>query len=230
MVVRGVGYLGSASDIQNIVLTSKAGTPVTVGDVARVLLSGVPRRGAAGLDGTREIIEGFVLLRRGENPSLVLDGVHAKVDELNAKILPRGMVIEPFYDRTTLVEHTLGTVHHNLLFGGLLILGVVWLFLRTIRGSVIVAAVILGRNVIPLARERRPSSRRDMLGIVGHAAFDVSSPTFYSMAIIIAALIPVFTLQRVEGRIFRPLALTYSFALVGALVLALTRSEEHTPA
>src|SRR5262249_31725247 len=77
-------------------------------------------------------------------------------------------------------------------------------------------------NVIHLARERRPQSRRDMLGIVGHAAFDVSRPTFYAMAIIIAALIPVFTLQRVEGRIFRPLALTYTFALIGALVLALT--------
>src|SRR5215831_12562868 len=259
MVVRGVGYLGSASDIQNIVLTSKAGTPVTIGDVARVLLSSVPRRGDAGLDGVKEIIEGFVLLRRGENPSLVLDGVHVKVAELNDKILARGMKIEPFYDRTTLVEHTLGTVHHNLLFGGLLILGVVWLFLRTVRGSLIVAsvipiallaafiglraihlpanlismgaidfgilvdgAVILVENVIHLARERRPQTRRDMLGIVGHAAFDVSRPTFYSMAIIIAALIPVFTLQRVEGRIFRPLALTYTFALVGALVLALT--------
>src|SRR5215468_8708030 len=259
MVVRGVGYLGSASDIQNIVLTSKAGTPITVGDVARVVLSSVPRRGDAGLDGVPEIIEGFVLLRRGENPTRVLDGVHAKVDELNAKILPRGMKIEPFYDRTTLVDHTLGTVHHNLLFGGLLILGVVWLFLRTVRGSLIVTsvipiallaafiglraihlpanlismgaidfgilvdgAVILVENVIHLARERRPSSRRDMLGIVGHAAFDVSRPTFYSMAIIIAALIPVFTLERVEGRIFRPLALTYSFALLGALVLALT--------
>ncbi|HEY0989929.1 MAG TPA: efflux RND transporter permease subunit, partial [Kofleriaceae bacterium] len=259
MVVRGVGYLRSPSDIQNVVLASKAGTPVTVGDVSRVLLSSVPRRGDAGLDGTREIIEGFVLLRRGENPSVVLDGVHAKVAELNEKILPRGMAIEPFYDRSTLVEHTLGTVHHNLLFGALLILGVVWLFLRTIRGSLIVAsvipiallaafiglhmihlpanlismgaidfgilvdgAVILVENVIHIARERRPASRRDMLGLVGHAAFDVSRPTFYAMAIIIAALIPVFTLQRVEGRIFRPLALTYTFALIGALVLALT--------
>jgi cobalt-zinc-cadmium resistance protein CzcA len=259
MVVRGVGYLGSAADIQNVLLASKAGTPVTVGDVARVLLSNVPRRGATGLDGTREIVEGFVLLRRGENPSLVLDGVHRKVAELNDKILPRGMKIEPFYDRSTLVEHTLGTVHHNLLFGGLLILGVVWLFLRTIRGSLIVAsvipiallaafiglraihlpanlismgaidfgilvdgAVILVENVIHMARERRPKSRHDMLGIVAHAAFDVSRPTFYAMAIIIAALIPVFTLQRVEGRIFRPLALTYTFALIGALVLALT--------
>ena len=259
MVVRSVGYLGSAADIQNVVLASKAGTPVTIGDVARVVLSNVPRRGDAGLDGNLEIIEGFVLLRRGENPSLVLDGVHAKAAELNNKILPKGMKIEPFYDRSTLVEHTLGTVHHNLLFGGLLILGVVWLFLRTIRGALIVAsvipiallaafiglhaihlpanlismgaidfgilvdgAVILVENVIHMARERKPKSRRDMLGIVGHAAFDVSRPTFYAMAIIIAALIPVFTLQRVEGRIFRPLALTYTFALVGALVLALT--------
>src|SRR4029077_13992257 len=76
--------------------------------------------------------------------------------------------------------------------------------------------------VIHMAREARPKSRREMLGLVGRAALDVSRPTFYSMAIIIAALIPVFTLQRVEGRIFRPLALTYSFALLGALVLALT--------
>jgi cobalt-zinc-cadmium resistance protein CzcA len=259
MVVRGVGYLGSASDIQNIVLASKAGTPVTIGDVARVVLSNVPRRGDAGLDGTKEIIEGFVLLRRGENPTLVLDGVHRKVLELNTKILPQGMKIEPFYDRSTLVEHTLGTVHHNLLFGGLLIVGVVWLFLRTIRGALIVAsvipvallaafiglhaihlpanlismgaidfgilvdgAVILVENVIHMAREHRPASRAGMLGLVGRAAFEVSRPTFYAMAIIIAALIPVFTLQRVEGRIFRPLALTYTFALVGALVLALT--------
>ena len=259
MVVRSVGNLASASDIQNVVLASKAGTPVTIGDVARVVLSNVPRRGDAGLDATKEIIEGFVLLRRGENPTLVLDGVHAKVAELNSKILPRGMTIEPFYDRSTLVEHTLGTVHHNLLFGGLLILGVVWLFLRTIRGALIVAsvipiallaafiglhaihlpanlismgaidfgilvdgAVILVENVIHMARERKPASRRDMIGLVAHAAFDVSRPTFYAMAIIIAALIPVFTLQRVEGRIFRPLALTYTFALVGALVLALT--------
>src|SRR6185295_11748938 len=134
-----------------------------------------------------------------------------------------------------------------------------WLFLRAIRGSLIVAsvipiallaafiglraihlpanlismgaidfgilvdgAVILVEHVIHIARERRPETRRELLGIVGRAAFDVSRPTFYSMAIIIAALIPVFTLQRVEGRIFRPLALTYTFALLGALVLALT--------
>ncbi|MBL0220611.1 MAG: efflux RND transporter permease subunit [Myxococcales bacterium] len=259
MVVRGVGYLKAPRDLQDVVLASREGTAITVGDVARLVLSGVPRRGDAGMDNIPEIIEGFVLLRRGENPTQVLDGIHAKVDELNSKILPAGMKIEPFYDRSNLVEHTLGTVHHNLLFGALLILGVVWLFLRTLRGSVIVVtviplallcafiglraihlpanlismgaidfgilvdgAVILVENVIHMARERHPKTRRELLGLVARAAFDVSRPTFYSMAIIIAALIPVFTLQRVEGRIFRPLSLTYTFALLGALVMALT--------
>ncbi len=259
MVVRGVGYLKSPRDIQDIVLSSRDGTPVTVGDVSRLVLSGVPRRGDVGLDNIPEIVEGFVLLRRGENPTRVLDKIHAKFEELNTKILPAGMKIEPFYDRSRLVESTLGTVHHNLLFGALLILGVAWLFLRMIRGALIVVmvipiallvafiglhliglpanlismgaidfgilvdgAVILVEHVIHEARHRKPQNRREMLGLVGHAAFDVSRPTFYSMAIIIAALIPVFTLERVEGRIFRPLALTYTFALLGALVLALT--------
>lgn len=259
LVVRSIGYLRSPRDIQDVVLASRDGTPITVGDVSRLLLSGTPRRGDVGLDGIPEIVEGFVLLRRGENPTLVLDGIHAKVAQLNAEILPAGMKIEPFYDRSRLVDHTLGTVHHNLLFGALLILGVTWLFLRTLRASLIVVsvipisllvafiglhaiglpanlismgaidfgilvdgAVILVEHVIHKARESQPKNRREVLGLVGRAAFDVSRPTFYSMAIIIAALIPVFTLERVEGRIFRPLALTYTFALVGALVLALT--------
>ncbi len=259
MVVRSVGNLQRPRDLQDVVLASRDGTSITVGDVARLVLSGVPRRGDAGLDANPEIVEGFVLLRRGENPTRVLEGIHEKVKELNQGILPAGMKIEPFYDRSTLVEHTLGTVHHNLVFGALLILGVVWLFLRTLRGSLIVVtviplallgafiglhaihlpanlismgaidfgilvdgAVILVENVVHMAREHKPRTRREMVGLVGRAAFDVSRPTFYSMAIIIAALIPVFTLQRVEGRIFRPLSLTYTFALIGALVMALT--------
>ncbi|HEY4058049.1 MAG TPA: efflux RND transporter permease subunit, partial [Kofleriaceae bacterium] len=259
MVVRGIGYLKTPADIQAVVLSSHNGTAVTVGDVSRLVYSGVPRRGDVGLNDTPEVIEGFVLLRRGENPTRVLDAIHDKVAELNGKILPAGMKIEPFYDRSHLVEKTLGTVHHNLLFGALLIFVVAWLFLRMVRGSLIVVtvipiallgafiglhaiglpanlismgaidfgilvdgAVILVEHVIHEARHKQPKNRREMLGLVGHAAFDVSRPTFYSMAIIIAALIPVFTLQRVEGRIFRPLALTYTFALLGALVLALT--------
>ena len=259
LTIRSVGFLANAEDVKNVVLRSEKGTPVTVGDVGRVLLSHTPRRGDVGFNDKVEAVEGFVLLRRGENPSDVLDGVHAKVKELNEKVLPKGMRIAPFYDRTRLVEQTLGTVHDNLLHGALLIIGVAWLFLRSIRASLIVSsviplallaafiglrllhlpanlismgaidfgilvdgAVILVENVMHEATATRPQKKQELLAIVSRAALDVSRPTFYAMAIIVASLIPVFTLERVEGRIFRPLALTYSFALTGALVFALT--------
>jgi cobalt-zinc-cadmium resistance protein CzcA len=259
MIVRGVGYLSSPEDVKRIVLKSEGGTPVTVGDVARLVQAYTPRRGTVGLDDRKEAVEGIILLRRGQNPSRVLAAVHEKVEELNGRILPAGMKIMPFLDRTELVHNTLDTVYHNLLHGFLLVVGVVWLFLRSIRGSLIVAvviplsllvafaglyqlglpanlismgaidfgiildgAVVLVENVIHQATHHRPKSKREMVRLIVAAAFDVAKPTFYAMLIIIAALIPVFTLERVEGRIFRPLALTYSFALVGGLVFALT--------
>jgi cobalt-zinc-cadmium resistance protein CzcA len=259
LTIRGVGYLLNPRDVQAVVLKSEKGTPVTIGDVSRVTLSHMPRLGNVGYNLDNNVAEGFVLMRRGENPSRVLEGVHEKVDELNTNILPKGMRIEPFYDRTTLVEHTLSTVHHNLLFGALLVISVVWLFLRSFKCSLIVAsviplalliafigltlihlpanlismgavdfgilvdgAVVLVENVLHEAHTQKPKRRRDLLGLIIRSAIDVARPTFFAMAIIIAALIPVFTLQRVEGRIFRPLSLTYSFALLGALVFALT--------
>jgi cobalt-zinc-cadmium resistance protein CzcA len=259
LVIRGVGYLRDPHEIAETVLKNEGGTPVTVGDVATLVVSHMPRRGNVGYDDRIDVTEGFVLLRRGENPSTVLDGVHAKVDELNDHILPTGMKLEPFYDRTTLVGLTLKTVHHSLLFGALLVASVVWMFLRSVRCSLIVAsviplallsafiglrwlglpanlismgaidfgilvdgAVVLVENVLHEAAATKPGTRRAMLDLVSRSAFDVATPTFYAMAIIIAALIPVFTLERIEGRIFHPLAMTYSFALAGALVFALT--------
>jgi cobalt-zinc-cadmium resistance protein CzcA len=259
LVIRGVGYLRDPHEIGETVLKNEGGTPVTVGDVASLVVSYTPRRGNVGYNERTDVTEGFVLLRRGENPSTVLAGVHEKVRELNERILPAGMRIEPFYDRTTLVGLTLETVHHSLLFGALLVAGVVWLFLRSVRCSLIVAAIIplalltafiglrwlglpanlismgaidfgilvdgavvLVENVLHDAAASRPQTRREMLGLVAQGALDVATPTFFAMAIIIAALVPVFTLERVEGRIFRPLAMTYSFALAGALVFALT--------
>ena len=259
LTVRGVGYVTKPDDIAAVVLSSHDGTPVRVGDVARVVASHTPTRGSVGFNLDTNVAEGFALLRRGENPSVVLDGIHDKVKELNDSILPKGMRVEPFYDRTTLVSNTLGTVHHNLLFGALLVIAIVWLFLRSLRCSLIVAAVIplalltafiglqliglpanlismgaidfgilvdgavvLVESVLHATAERRPTTKKELLPLIARSALDVAQPTFFAMAIIIAALIPVFTLQRVEGRIFRPLSLTYSFALVGALVCALT--------
>ncbi|MDQ3032468.1 MAG: CusA/CzcA family heavy metal efflux RND transporter [Myxococcota bacterium] len=257
--VRGVGVLRGPEDLARVVVRSDDGIPVTVGDVARIVQSHTPRRGTVGLDLQPEVVEGFVLLRRGENPSEVLAGVHAKIRELEDRILPAGMVIEPFYDRTRLVDQTLETVHHSLAEGFLMILGVVWLFLRTLRGSLVVTtviplsllaaftglyllgmpanlismgaidfgilvdgAVVLVENVVHEMARVKPRSRREILAVVVRAAVDVARPTLYAMAIIIAALVPVFSLERVEGRIFRPLALTYSLALVAALVFAMT--------
>src|SRR2546427_524975 len=259
LTVRGIGFLESAEDIKRILLKSKDGTAVTLGDVSNVVQSFTPRRGTVGVGLEKEGIEGFVWMRRGQNPSLVLDGVHDKVRELNETILPKGMRIEIYYDRSDLVGLTLSTVHKNLLSGFMLVVAVMWLFLRSTVGSVTVAvviplsllvaflglyalglpanlismgaidfgilvdgAVVLVENVIHALRQDRPTDRRDVLRLVVRSAVDVGRPTLYAMLIIIAALVPAFTLQSVEGRIFRPLALTYSFALIGALVFALT--------
>ena len=259
LTVRGMGYINSVDDIRRTVLKTREGTPVMVGDVAEIVQSNMPRRGAVGWNEQKEAVEGFVIMRRGENPSLVLDGVHKKVAELNDRILPRGMQIVPFYDRTTLVGNTLHTVHDNLLHGFILVVAVAWLFFRSFTGSLIVGAVIplallgafiglyalklpanlismgaidfgilvdgavvLVENVLRSVQQERPARRADLLRLVIRSAEQVARPTLYAMLIIIAALVPVFTLQQVEGRIFRPLALTYTFALVAALVLALT--------
>jgi cobalt-zinc-cadmium resistance protein CzcA len=253
--VRGVGDLRTADDIKNVVLRSDGGTPVIIGDVARVVQSAAPRRGTVGMNGDAEVVEGFVWLRRGENPSNVLDGVHAKVAELNGGILPAGMHLDVFYDRTDLVDLSLETVHHNLALGFLLVVSVVWLFLRNLRASLVIATIIplallsaftalyllglpanlislgavdfgilldasivLVENVVHGLHEERPATRREMLQVITRSAIGVAQPSVYAMTIIIAALLPVFTLQRVEGRIFRPLAFTYSAALCGALL------------
>jgi cobalt-zinc-cadmium resistance protein CzcA len=259
LVVRGVGAFTDPHDIQAAVLHAEDGTPVTIGDVARVVVSHVPRQGANGFGESLESCGAVVFMRIGSNPSVVLEGVHAAVAELNRDGLPEGMQLVPFYDRSTLVERTLDTVHHSLIEGALLCVAVMWLFLRTLRGSLVVAiviplsllvafiglylihlpanlismgaidfgilvdgAVILIENVVHRMAEKPPRTTRERLALVAQAAREVARPTLFAMAIIVAALIPVFSLERVEGRIFRPLALTYTFALLGALVFSLT--------
>ncbi|WP_295855568.1 CusA/CzcA family heavy metal efflux RND transporter [uncultured Xylophilus sp.] len=259
LIVRGIGLLKTPADIEAIVLKAAGSTPVTVGDVARITQSHTPRQGSVGMDDEDDVVQGIVLLKRDENPSVVLAQVHRAVTQLNEGLLPRGMRIDTTYDRADLVSHTLDTVHHNLLFGAALIVGVLWLFLRSLRGSLIVAtviplsllvafvglyllgmpanlismgaidfgiivdgAVVLTENILRNARLRQPQSRAELRAVIVDSAIAVARPTLFAMAIVIAALIPVFSLQSIEGRIFRPLALTYTFALVGALVFALT--------
>jgi cobalt-zinc-cadmium resistance protein CzcA len=258
MVVRGRGYLKSARDIGNTVVRATGGTPVLVRNVAQVVEAYTPPRGAVARGAAGDSIEGTVLLRRGENPKEVLRNVHEAVDQINREILPPGMKIVPFYDRTRLVDTTLTTVSHNMVEGIALVSVVVWMFLRAFTGSLAVSlvmplallgafvglhfagvpanllsmgaidfgillegAVILVENAYRhLAHEQPPPER--VAHVVAASAKEVIRPTLFSMAIIGAAMLPIFTLERVEGRIFRPVALTYAFALLGALLFTLT--------
>jgi cobalt-zinc-cadmium resistance protein CzcA len=259
LVVRGVGQLARPEDVGATLVARIDGVPVTVADVARLLRSHTPRRGSVGFNEARDVVEGFILLRRGENPGEVLEGIHARIDALNGGLLPEGMAIEPFYDRGDLLARTLGTVEHNLLHGALLVLGVVWLFLRSLRASLVVTAIIplalltafgglwllgLPANLISMgaidfgilvdgavvlvehimheAELHPPPDRQALRALVRRATLKVAKASSFGMAIIIAGLLPIFTLEGVEGRIFRPLALTYSFAILGALLFAVT--------
>jgi len=259
-LIRGIGLLRSAQDIGNIVVAARGGTPILVKDFCHVTLSAVPRQGVVGQDRDDDIVTGIVLMRKGENPSRVLRGIKERVTQLNASILPRGVQVVPFYDRTWLIDTTLKTVFQNLLEGAILVSAVLLLFLGNIRAAAIVAVIIplsllatfigltlrgipanllsLGamdfgiivdgavivvenvfRRVAGQAVRRDPSALRQA---ILEATVAVGRPTFFSMLIVIAANIPIFTLQRQEGRIFAPMAWTVTSALVGSLLLSLT--------
>ena len=257
-VVRGRGYLGKREDIEDTVVKAQNGTPVLVKNLGRVVEAYTPRRGTVGRGQAIDSVEGTILLRRGENPKDVLEAVHAAVSRVNRDVLPQGMKIVPFYDRTRLVDTTLHTVSHNMLEGAALVALVLWLFLRALSGSFAVAitmplalltafvglyysgvpanllsmgaidfgilldgAVILVENCYRHLGEDKPPPD-EVPHVIARAAKEVVRPTLFSMAIIICAMLPIFTLERVEGRIFRPMALTYAFALGGALVFTLT--------
>ena len=259
-LIRGVGLLRSADDIGTVVVAEHSGTPLLIRDIADVTMGAVPRQGLVGRNDDDEVVEGIVLMRKGENPSEVLNEVKSRVEHLNASILPKGVRIVSYYDRSTLIATTLTTVFRNLLEGALLVTLVLYVFLRNGRAAGIVAAVIplallgtfiglrlrgIPANLLSLGamdfgiivdgavivvenvfrtlaegghRRDRESVRQAILD----ATTQVGRPTLFSMLIIIVAHIPIFTLQRHEGRIFAPMAYTVTSALVGSLVFSLT--------
>jgi len=258
--IRGIGLLRSADDIGRIVLDSRNGTPVLIRDVAQIKLGAVPRLGITGQDDDDDAVIGIVIMRKGENASVVLKGVKDKIAQLNERGLPPGVQIVPFYDRTWLMGKTMTTVFHNLVEGALLVSLVLYLFLSNLRASLAVVVVIplallatfLGlkimgvpANLLSLGAmdfgiivdgavivienimhrlekegENMPDSERRQAII--DAANEVGRPTLFSMLIIIAAHIPIFALQRHEGRIFQPMALSVTTALIGSLIFSLT--------
>jgi len=259
-LIRGVGLMRSPGDIGNVVVAQRGGTPILVRDLAGIVDTGLPRQGLVGQDGNDDAVFGMVLMRKGENPSDVLDALHAGIAEIEANQLPAGVSIEPFYDRSWLVSTTLKTVFRNLLEGAVLVFLVLWLFLYNARAALIVAAmmplallstflglhlwgvpanllslgamdfgiiidgaVIVTEHIVSRLSKLPPTAdRKTRFSTILSAASEVGRPTFFSMLIIIAAHIPIFTLQRQEGRMFAPMAYSVTSALIGALILALT--------
>jgi cobalt-zinc-cadmium resistance protein CzcA len=258
--IRGLGLLRSPEDIGEIVIAARGSTPILVRDVAQVKIGAVPRLGIVGQDQDDDIVNGIVVMRKGENPSVVLKAVKAKIAELNARGLPKGVEIVPYYDRTWLMDKTLTTVFRNLVEGALLVSLVLYLFLSNLRASLAVVvviplallatflglkimgvpanllslgamdfgiivdgAVIVIENIMHRLAEKgeamKDSERRE---VIIDAANEVGRPTLFSMLIIIAAHVPIFALQRHEGRIFQPMALSVTTALIGSLIFSLT--------
>lgn len=264
-VVRGVGLLDKVSDIANILIKNIHGVPVLVKNVAEVEISGKPRLGQAGLNERDDLIEGIVVMLRGENPSEVIERLKERIQDLNERILPKGIKIEAFHDRTELVEKTVNTVTHNLIEGIILVSVVIFLFLFNWRTTLIVASVIplaflfailmlriqgLPANLISIGAidfglllegtmvivehvyvsldKKARSLGMDRFnkiakgGIIRKNAKGVAKSILFAQIILIVALMPIFTFQKVEGKMFAPLAFTLGYALLGSLLLSLT--------
>lgn len=263
-VVRGIGLLESVDDIGNILIEVRGGTPIRVKQVATVSVSSKPRLGQVGLDDEDDVVQGIVIMLRGQNPGEVINSLKEKIEELNSRILPEYVQIVPFLDRTTLVDATVHTVMKNMLEGILLVSVVVFIFLFNWRTTLIVASVIplsflfaiimlriqgLPANLISMgaldfglllegtlviveiifvAMERRSdklgvrfeSSLKG--GLIKKSAGSVASHIFFAQIILLVALFPIFSFQKVEGKMFAPLAFTLGYALLGSLILSLT--------
>ena len=258
--IRGIGLLRSPEEIGQIVLDSRNGSPILIRDVAQIKLGAVPRLGTTGQDEDDDAVIGIVIMRKGENPSVVLKAVKDRIAQLNDRGLPQGVQIVPFYDRTWLMEKTLATVFKNMVEGAVLVALVLYLFLSNMRatlavvviiplallstfmglkvmgvpanllslgamdfGIIVDGAVIVIENIMHRLAERGEGmSDKERKALITDAANEVGRPTLFSMLIIIAAHIPIFALQRHEGRIFQPMALSVTTALIGSLIFSLT--------
>ncbi|WP_199120185.1 efflux RND transporter permease subunit [Pedobacter sp. ASV28] len=264
-VVRGIGLLDKVSDIENILIKNVKSTPVLIKNVATVNITGKPRLGQVGLNDDQNLVQGIVIMLRGENPNEVIGRLRERINDLNDRILPKDVKIVPFLDRTTLVDKTINTVTHNLIEGILLVSIVVFVFLFNWRTTLIVATVIplaflfalimlrlqgLSANLISIgavdfglllegtlvivefvfvgldkkAKEMGMPAFNSMQkdDFIGSRAKTVGKSILFAQVILIVALLPIFTFQKVEGKMFSPLAFTLGYALLGSLVLSLT--------
>ena len=263
--VQSLGLYQSVQDIENTVVKSQNGAAIKIKDIATVVQGPKIRLGQIGrathlsngkIVDNPDTVEGIVLLQKGDDSDPVLTGIHDEVGKLNNGILPKGVKVVPFLDRSKLVAFTVKTVEDNLSAGMILVSVILLLFLGNVRGAIVVALTIpfalmfaaICLNLVHIPANLLSLGALDfgmvvdgsvvmIENIVRHlahtddtrtpaqkireAAHEVQRPVFFARGIIITSYLPIFTLQAVEGRLFKPMAWTVCFALLGALVFAI---------
>src|SRR5437867_2467573 len=257
LMVRGIGLIQSLRDVEEIVVAAQKGTPVRVRDIATVGIGHAIRFGVLGRDHDDDLVQGIVLMRKGENPGAVIDGVRKKIAEVQP-LLPPGVTMRPYYSRDVLVRTTVTTVLRNLVEGAILVVLLLTLFLYNVRAAFVAAltiplsllfafifmdlrsipanllslgaidfgiivdgAVIMTENILRHLAEKKATGRR-VVREVQHAAIELARPLTFAVLIIMTVYVPILTFQRIEGKLFRPMAVTISLAVIGSLVLTLT--------
>src|SRR5215216_2307585 len=259
-LLRGIGLAQTAEDISNIIVkTGEDGVPVYVRDVGEVVTGATLRQGAGVADGEGEIVTGIAIMLKDENSRTVIERVTERVEEIK-KTLPRGVSVEPFYDRTDLVNRTIRTVGKNLIEGAVLVIIVLILLLGNWRGALLVATIIplsmlfavimmrifgVSGNLMSLgaldfglivdgavvmvenavrrrAEAQHEGSREPPERTILEACAEVGRPVVFAVFIIMIVYLPILSLTGIEGKMFKPMALTVIFALVGSLILSLT--------
>ena len=264
-VVRGIGLINDVKEIENIVVKNINGTPIPVKHLATVHESSLPRLGQVGRMEEDDVVQGIVVMRKGENPGEVIAALKDKIKDIQQNALPEDVRIVSFYDRENLVDLAVKTVTHNLAEGILLVTFIVLIFMADWRTTVIVSIIIplallfaficlramgMSANLLSMgaidfgiiidgavvmveglfvALDRKARevgmpafNLMSKMGIIRHTAKDRAKAVFFSKLIIITALVPIFSFQKVEGKMFSPLAYTLGFALLGALIFTLT--------
>ena len=264
-VVRGIGLINDVKEIENIVVKNINGTPILVKHLATVHESSLPRLGQVGRMEEDDVVQGIVVMRKGENPGEVITALKDKIKDIQQNALPEDVRIVSFYDRENLVDLAVKTVTHNLAEGILLVTFIVLIFMADWRTTVIVSIIIplallfaficlramgMSANLLSMgaidfgiiidgavvmveglfvALDRKARevgmpafNLMSKMGIIRHTAKDRAKAVFFSKLIIITALVPIFSFQKVEGKMFSPLAYTLGFALLGALIFTLT--------
>ena len=264
-VVRGIGLINDVKEIENIVVKNINGTPILVKHLATVHESSLPRLGQVGRMEEDDVVQGIVVMRKGENPGEVIAALKDKIKDIQQNALPEDVRIVSFYDRENLVDLAVKTVTHNLAEGILLVTFIVLIFMADWRTTVIVSIIIplallfaficlramgMSANLLSMgaidfgiiidgavvmveglfvALDRKARevgmpafNLMSKMGIIRHTAKDRAKAVFFSKLIIITALVPIFSFQKVEGKMFSPLAYTLGFALLGALIFTLT--------